>query len=73
MLESFPEILSASMIAKYLAISRVKVYELFKRTPAVGGIPNFDIGATKRVRKTDFIAWLDESVNRKTNLDRSCL
>ena len=57
-LESMPEILTAQHIADYLKLSRRRVYELFKLKPAAGGIPNFDIGFSKRVDKHDFTEWI---------------
>lgn len=56
--EELPEILTAQHIAKYLGISRRRVYELFQLKPQYGGIPNFDIGFSKRVEKDDFIDWI---------------
>jgi hypothetical protein len=58
-LEQLPDILSAQHIANYLQISRRRVYELFQMTEAAGGIRNFDIGASKRVDKQDFIRWIE--------------
>jgi hypothetical protein len=34
------------------------VYELFQVNVKDGGIPNFKIGATKRVDKADFKHWI---------------
>lgn len=64
-LDSMPEILTAQSIADYLHISRRRVYELFKIHPSEGGIPNFDLGDSKRVDKYDFIAWLESLKSRK--------
>lgn len=58
-LETLPEILTAQHIASYLGISRRRVYELFQKSPAAGGIPNFEIGLSKRVDKQDFICWIE--------------
>ena len=57
-LADMPEMLTAQHIATYLSISRRRVYELFQITPEAGGIPNFDIGYSKRVQKEDFIRWI---------------
>ena len=57
-LNSLPEVLTAKNIADYLGISRRRVYELFKQNPTYGGIPNFEIGNSKRVQKEDFVAWV---------------
>lgn len=56
--DSLPDFLTAKHIAEYLAISRRRVYELFQIHPDFGGIPNFDIGASKRVEKSDFKNWI---------------
>jgi len=58
-IEELPEMLTAQHIATYLGISRRRVYELFQLKPAFGGIPNLDIGFSKRVDKKDFIAWIE--------------
>lgn len=54
-----PEIITAKHIALYLNISRRRVYELFQLKPSNGGIPNFDIGFSKRVLKEDFVKWIN--------------
>jgi hypothetical protein len=64
-LESLPEVITAQHIADYLIISRRRVYELFQTLPKAGGIPNFDIGASKRVKKTDFVHWIEERKQEK--------
>lgn len=58
-MDKLPEILTAKLIATYLGISRRRVYELFQIVPKHGGIPNFDIGASKRVEKKDFVKWIE--------------
>ena len=60
-----PEILTAQNIADYLSISRRVVYELFQRFPSAGGIPNFDIGSSRRVEKKDFIKWIEARKGEK--------
>ncbi len=64
-MEELPEILTAQHIADYLAISRRRVYELFQIKPVAGGIPNFDIGLSKRVDKQDFIDWIEARKREK--------
>ena len=64
-IQELPEILTASHISRYLAISRGKVYELFKQFPTSGGIPNFAVGTSRRVAKTDFIEWIEHKKNVK--------
>ena len=67
-IENMKDILTAQDIADYLGISRRRVYELFQASPEHGGIPNFDIGFTKRVRKSDFINWIDSKVQEKSEV-----
>lgn len=67
-IENMPDILTAQNIADYLGISRRRVYELFQMKPEHGGIPNFDIGFSKRVRKQDFIRWIDQRVRAKNDV-----
>ncbi|MEG6586839.1 helix-turn-helix domain-containing protein [Dendrosporobacter sp. 1207_IL3150] len=66
-LDSMSDILTAQDIADYLHISRRRVYELFQFHPSDGGIPNFDIGNSKRVDKHDFIAWIEALKLQKQN------
>jgi excisionase family DNA binding protein len=63
--EEMPEILTAQHIATYLKISRRRVYELLQLKPEYGGIPSFDIGASKRVDKNDFFQWIEAQKRRK--------
>lgn len=58
-METLPEILTAQQISDYLVISRRRVYELFQLKPSAGGIPNFDIGFSKRVHKQDLVEWIE--------------
>lgn len=55
--DDLPDVLTAQHIADYEGISRRRVYELFQLKPAYGGIPNYEIGTSKRVEKTDFAEW----------------
>lgn len=64
-MENLPEILTAQHIATYLSISRRRVYELFQINPDSGGIPNLEIGVSKRVDKDDFIAWIQARKDEK--------
>jgi hypothetical protein len=61
-LEDMPEVLTAQLIAKHLKIARQTVYEYFDKPVELGGIPNYQIGNSRRVDKADFI-WFIE--NRK--------
>lgn len=65
-LNELPDILTAQHIADYLTISRRRVYELFQLSPDHGGIPNFEIGASKRVVKEDFVQWIERMKEKKT-------
>lgn len=65
-MDQLPDILTAQNIADYLGISRRRVYELFQLSPEHGGIPNFDIGFSKRVRKEDFLRWIERKVQEKS-------
>lgn len=68
--ESLPDTLTAQHIAEFLGISRRRVYELFQIHPDFGGIPNFEIGASKRVEKTDFKNWITMKKENKQKNDR---
>lgn len=56
--DSLPDTLTAQHIAEFLSISRRRVYELFQTNVEHGGIPNFSIGTSKRVEKSDFKQWI---------------
>lgn len=67
-----PDTLTANHIADYLQISRRRVYELFQLHTEQGGIPNFEIGISKRVDKSDFEKWIiqrkeEKKLNLKSN------
>lgn len=64
-MNDLPEILTAQHIATYLGLSRRRVYELFQTNQKSGGIPNFDIGNSKRVEKKDFLAWIEARKGEK--------
>jgi len=65
-MDNLPEILTAKHIAMYLGLSLRRVYELFQTNQKSGGIPNFNIGNSKRVEKKDFILWIEERKQEKT-------
>ncbi|MCP8971369.1 helix-turn-helix domain-containing protein [Ectobacillus ponti] len=65
--ESLPDALTAAHIAEFLGISRKTVYELFKLDVQHGGIPNFEIGASKRVEKADLEMWIAEQKQKKSS------
>ncbi len=64
-LDSLPDVLTAKHIADFLTISRRRVYELFQLKPQAGGIPNFEIGLSKRVDKRDFLNWIETRKQEK--------
>lgn len=67
-INELPEILTAQHISDYLGISRGKIYVLFQTKPTAGGIPNFDIGASRRVEKKDFLAWIEARKSEKARV-----
>ena len=64
-INDLPEILTAQNIADYLGISRGRVYKLFQLKTEFGGIPNFEIGLSKRAEKKDFLLWIDAKKKEK--------
>ncbi|MEH6904740.1 helix-turn-helix domain-containing protein [Neobacillus drentensis] len=64
--ESLPDTLTAAQIGQFLGISRKTVYELFKLNIEHGGIPNFEIGASKRVEKADLKIWVANQKLKKS-------
>lgn len=64
--ETLPDILTAEMISSYITLSRRRVYELFQMSEQAGGIKNFDIGGSKRVRKEDLFVWINTLVDKKS-------
>ena len=65
--ESLPDTLTAIHIAQYLGISRRRVYELFQVHYDQGGIPNFEIGLSKRVDKVDLKQWIMQQKEKKVS------
>lgn len=63
--ESLPDTLTAHQIAKFLGISRRRVYELLQLHEDRGGIPNFSIGASKRIEKSDLQQWVKNKKKAK--------
>ena len=57
-LEELPDILTAAILAKFLSLSKRRVYELMDIAPSAGGMSCIRIGRSKRVLKADFIEWL---------------
>ncbi len=58
--EELPSILTAADIAGYLKISRKRVYELLQLSPSHGGIVCMKFGLSRRVEKSDFLAWMQK-------------
>jgi excisionase family DNA binding protein len=63
--ESLPDTLTATHISQFLGISRRRIYELFQIQEDQGGIPNYEIGASKRVDKSDFEKWISQKKEEK--------
>ena len=63
--ETLPDTLTALHISQFLGISRRRVYELFQINVENGGIPHFEIGASKRVDKSDFKIWIKDLKKKK--------
>ncbi|ARF66563.1 hypothetical protein B7C51_00255 [Paenibacillus larvae subsp. pulvifaciens] len=66
-INELPDILTAQSIAEYIGISRRRVYELFQLKPECGGIPNFEVGKSKRVYKDDLTQWIENKIKEKSN------
>ncbi|OIJ16210.1 DNA-binding protein [Anaerobacillus arseniciselenatis] len=64
--ESLPDTLTAQQISEFLGIARKTVYELFKVPVDQGGIPNYEIGNSKRVEKTDLKLWIKRLKDKKS-------
>lgn len=63
--QDLPQILTAQHIAKYLGISRRRVYELLQMREEAGGIKCFQIGFSKRVDKDDFFKWIEKKKDNR--------
>ncbi|MEV2910513.1 DNA-binding protein [Paenibacillus larvae] len=66
-MDELPDILTARLISNYLGISSRRVYELFQLKPECGGIPNFEVGKSKRVYKDDLTQWIENKIKEKSN------
>lgn len=55
-LASLPELMSVEQIAKYLGVSKNTAYTWCN----TGELPSFKVGNTRRIRKSQFIVWLDD-------------
>jgi hypothetical protein len=69
--KTLPPILTAQDIADILNYLKRNVYELMKIPAPKGGIPCFKPGGeksqTKRVRRSDFVEWLERKVKGSIN------
>jgi len=63
--DELPDVLAAQDIADIFKISRRRVYELFQLKPEYGGIPNYEIGNSKRADKEDVRDWKESLKKRK--------
>lgn len=54
-----PDVLTADLIAKYLGLSKRRVYELMDISPEDGGMPCIRIGRSKRTLKWDLKVWIN--------------
>lgn len=62
----FPDVLTATLISEHLHLSKSCVYHLFNLKTSAGGIPSFKVGKSPRVRREDYLAWLE---TRPTNIN----
>ncbi|MEB1808958.1 MAG: helix-turn-helix domain-containing protein [Bacillaceae bacterium] len=65
--DSLPDTLTANHISHFLGISRRRVYELFQTHIDQGGIPNYEIGISKRVDKEDLKLWITQQKEKKVS------
>lgn len=56
-LADLPDILTPQHVADYLGISRRRVYEFCLLNPAVGGLPSYTIGKSRKIDKADLMLW----------------
>lgn len=56
---NLPHILTAKDIQLYLRISKGKAYNLMNEE----GFPTVTIGGNKRVKRDDFLTWIDNHTN----------
>jgi excisionase family DNA binding protein len=60
-LEKLPVILSPQQVADYVGIAHQRVCDFCQ----YGEIKSFTIGALRKIRKSDMVAWLDEVSGRE--------
>jgi hypothetical protein len=65
--DELPDELTAQHISDIFSISRRVVYELFQKKPEYGGIPNYEIGNSKRANKEDVRGWKESLKKKKEN------
>lgn len=64
-LEDLPDILTPQQVAEYLGISRRRIYEFCLLNPTDGGLPNFTVGASRKIKKTSLIDWIEMRFNQE--------
>lgn len=62
-LEELPDILTPQQAADYLGIARRRVYELCQLNPTKGGMPSFTVGASRKIKKSNLIDWIETRLN----------
>ncbi|MEK0313705.1 helix-turn-helix domain-containing protein [Cohnella sp. 56] len=67
-LEDLPDVCTPQMAASYLGVSRQYIYELCQLTPALGGLPSYQIGKNRRIEKEDLLKW--KEARRQEGADR---
>jgi excisionase family DNA binding protein len=55
-LDKLPDIMSPQQVADYVGIARQRVYDFCQ----YGEIKSFTIGASRKIRKTDLLEWIDK-------------
>lgn len=58
-LDNLPDILSPQQVADYVGVARQRVYDFCQ----FGEIKSFTIGASRKIRKSDMLVWLDKVSN----------
>lgn len=55
-LDKLPDIMSPQQVADYVGIARQRVYDFCQ----YGEIKSFTIGASRKIRKSDLLEWIDK-------------
>lgn len=64
-LEELSDILTPQQVADYLGISRRGIYEFCLLNPTDGGLPSFTVGASRKIKKTSLIDWIEMRFNQE--------